>query len=102
MTSSALFSALSLRSVTFRNRLWVAPMCQYSIEQRDGVPTDWHLVHLGGMARGGAGLVMAEATAIAPEGRITPWDTAKNPRRIMPPPAPASRWRRCSHAQDQS
>ena len=75
MTSPALFTELTLRSVTFRNRLWVAPMCQYSVEQRDGVPTDWHLVHLGGMARGGAGLVMAEATAIAPEGRITPWDT---------------------------
>ncbi len=58
-----------------RNRLWVAPMCQYSVEDRDGVPTDWHLVHLGGMARGGAGMVMAEATAVVPEGRITPWDT---------------------------
>jgi len=75
MTSSALFSPLTLRSITFRNRLWVAPMCQYSVEERDGVPTDWHLVHLGGTARGGAGLVMAEATAIAPEGRISPWDT---------------------------
>ena len=75
MTSPALFSPLSLRSVTFRNRLWVAPMCQYSVDQRDGVPTDWHLVHLGGMARGGAGLVMTEATATAPEGRISPWDT---------------------------
>jgi 2,4-dienoyl-CoA reductase-like NADH-dependent reductase (Old Yellow Enzyme family) len=50
-------------------------MCQYSAEAQDGVPTDWHLVHLGSYARGGAGLVMAEATAVVPEGRITPWDT---------------------------
>ncbi len=50
-------------------------MCQYSCEDRDGVPTDWHLVNLGGMARGGAGLVIAEATAVVPEGRISPWDT---------------------------
>ncbi|WP_062135469.1 NADH:flavin oxidoreductase/NADH oxidase [Demequina aestuarii] len=75
MTAPSLFSPLTLRGTTFRNRLWVAPMCQYSVEERDGVPTDWHLVHLGGMARGGAGLVVAEATAVLPEGRITPWDT---------------------------
>ncbi|TPW94940.1 NADH:flavin oxidoreductase/NADH oxidase [Schumannella luteola] len=58
-----------------RNRLWVAPMCQYSCLDRDGVPTDWHLVHLGALARGGAGLVIAEATAVVPEGRISPEDT---------------------------
>ncbi|MFW7414225.1 NADH:flavin oxidoreductase/NADH oxidase [Demequina sp. SO4-18] len=75
MTPPSLFSPLTLRGTTLRNRLWVAPMCQYSVEERDGVPTDWHLVHLGGMARGGAGLVMAEATAVLPEGRISPWDT---------------------------
>ncbi|WP_062069259.1 NADH:flavin oxidoreductase/NADH oxidase [Demequina sediminicola] len=75
MTSSALFAPMTVGSTTFRNRLWVAPMCQYSCEERDGVPTDWHLVHLGGMARGGAGLVLAEATAVVPEGRISPWDT---------------------------
>ncbi|MFN3866211.1 MAG: NADH:flavin oxidoreductase/NADH oxidase [Demequina sp.] len=75
MTTPSLFSPITLRGTTVRNRLWVAPMCQYSVERRDGVPTDWHLVHLGGMARGGAGLVMAEATAVLPEGRITPWDT---------------------------
>lgn len=75
MISPALFSPFTLRNVTFRNRLWVAPMCQYSVEKRDGIPTDWHLVHLGGMARGGAGMVMAEATAVVPEGRISPWDT---------------------------
>jgi 2,4-dienoyl-CoA reductase-like NADH-dependent reductase (Old Yellow Enzyme family) len=72
---SALFSPLALRGTTFRNRLWVAPMCQYSVEKQDGVPTDWHLVHLGSFARGGAGLVMTEATAVSPEGRISPQDT---------------------------
>ncbi|MFW2513809.1 NADH:flavin oxidoreductase/NADH oxidase [Demequina sp. SO4-13] len=75
MTPPSLFTPLVLRGTTLRNRLWVAPMCQYSVEDRDGVPTDWHLVHLGSMARGGAGLVMAEATAVLPEGRISPWDT---------------------------
>ncbi|WP_084130377.1 NADH:flavin oxidoreductase/NADH oxidase [Demequina sp. NBRC 110055] len=75
MPASALFTPFTLRSTTFRNRLWTAPMCQYSVEKRDGVPTDWHLAHLGGIARGGAGLVVAEATAVTPEGRITPWDT---------------------------
>ncbi|GAA2007504.1 NADH:flavin oxidoreductase/NADH oxidase [Nakamurella flavida] len=69
---SRLFTPLTLRGTTFRNRVWVAPMCQYS--SRDGHPTDWHLVHLGGLARGGAGLVIAEATAVSPEGRISPAD----------------------------
>jgi 2,4-dienoyl-CoA reductase-like NADH-dependent reductase (Old Yellow Enzyme family) len=73
--TSALFSALTLRSLTVRNRLWVAPLCEYSVTARDGVPTDWHLVHLGSFARGGAGLVIAEATAVSPEGRISPHDT---------------------------
>jgi len=72
---SALFSPLTVRDVTFRNRLWVSPMCQYSAEGKDGVPTDWHLVHLGSFARGGAGLVVAEASGVLPEGRITPWCT---------------------------
>lgn len=75
MPSSALFTPLTLGAVQFRNRLWVSPMCQYSCEDRDGVPTDWHLVHLGSFARGGAGLVMTEATAVVPEGRISGWDT---------------------------
>ena len=70
---SVLFSPLPLRSVTFRNRIFVSPMCQYS--SRDGLPTDWHLVHLGSRAVGGAGLVMVEATAVSPEGRISPGDS---------------------------
>ena len=70
---SILFSPLTLRSITFRNRIFVSPMCQYS--SRDGLPTDWHLVHLGSRAVGGAGLVMVEATAVSPEGRISPDDS---------------------------
>lgn len=58
-----------------RNRLWVAPMCQYAVDLEDGVPTDWHLVHLGSFARGGAGLVMTEATAVTAVGRISAEDT---------------------------
>ncbi len=69
---SALLSPLKLRGVTFRNRIWVSPMCQYS--SRDGFPTDWHLVHLGSRAAGGAGLVLTEATAVTPVGRISPDD----------------------------
>ena len=72
---SALFEPLTLRSLTLRNRLWIAPMCQYSVQAEDGIPTDWHLVHLGQFAIGGAGLVFAEATAVLPEGRISPQDT---------------------------
>ncbi|HZZ93341.1 MAG TPA: NADH:flavin oxidoreductase/NADH oxidase [Usitatibacter sp.] len=70
--SSLLFSPLTLRSLTFPNRVFVSPMCQYSCE--DGMPNDWHLVHLGSRAVGGAGFVCAEASAVVPEGRITPWD----------------------------
>ena len=70
---SILFSPLTLRSITFRNRIFVSPMCQYS--SPDGVPGDWHLVHLGSRAVGGAGLVMVEATAVSPEGRISPDDS---------------------------
>lgn len=71
---SALFSPITLRSVEVRNRLWAAPMCQYSVEAEDGVPVDWHLVNLGSFARGGAGLVFTEAAAVSPEGRISPQD----------------------------
>jgi 2,4-dienoyl-CoA reductase-like NADH-dependent reductase (Old Yellow Enzyme family) len=71
---SVLFTPLRLRGVETRNRVWVAPMCQYSADAADGIPTDWHLVHLGSRAVGGAGLVMTEATAVTDDGRITPWD----------------------------
>ena len=69
---SILLSPLTIKSVTFRNRLTISPMCQYSSE--DGFASDWHLVHLGSRAVGGAGLVMQEATAVSPEGRITTGD----------------------------
>src|SRR5271170_7766138 len=67
-----LFDPLKIKSVTLRNRIGVSPMCEYS--SVDGVATDWHLVHLGSRAVGGAGLVIAEATAVASEGRISPGD----------------------------
>ncbi|HKS27438.1 MAG TPA: NADH:flavin oxidoreductase/NADH oxidase [Pyrinomonadaceae bacterium] len=70
---SDLFSAFSLRGVEFHNRVFVSPMCQYS--SRDGMPDEWHMVHLGSRAVGGAALVMVEATAVSPEGRISPGDT---------------------------
>lgn len=73
IVTSLLFEPLTLRGTTFRNRIWLAPMCQYSAV--DGVPNEWHLVHLGARAAGGFGLVMAEATAVVPEGRISPQDT---------------------------
>lgn len=64
------FDSFSLKDVTLRNRIAVPPMCQYQAE--DGVPNDWHLAHYPSLARGGAGLVIVEATAVSPEGRITP------------------------------
>jgi 2,4-dienoyl-CoA reductase-like NADH-dependent reductase (Old Yellow Enzyme family) len=67
-----LFDSLPLRSLTLRNRIAVSPMCQYSAEA--GRPNDWHLVHLGALARGGAGLVLFEATAVEARGRISPAD----------------------------
>ncbi|MFW5947339.1 MAG: oxidoreductase, partial [Gemmatimonadota bacterium] len=67
-----LFEPLHLRDIVLRNRIGVSPMCQYSGE--DGFAGDWHLVHLGALATGGAGLVMAEATAVAANGRISPRD----------------------------
>ncbi len=70
---SMLFSPLSLRGLTARNRLWVAPMCQYSAVE--GVPQEWHHTHLAQFASGGAGIVIAEATAVSAEGRISPEDT---------------------------
>jgi len=84
---SALFSPFTLRSLTLRNRVGVSPMCQYSSD--NGFASDWHFVHLGAFATGGAGLVITEAAAVTPEGRISPqdlgiWDDAHIPmlRRI--------------------
>src|SRR5258706_7262152 len=82
---SALFSPLELRSVAFKNRIFVSPMCQYSSDE--GMPNDWHFVHLGSRAVGGAALVSVEASAVSPEGRITPWDAG------IWSPAHAKAWR---------
>ncbi|HET9695285.1 MAG TPA: NADH:flavin oxidoreductase/NADH oxidase [Terriglobales bacterium] len=68
----SLFDSLTLRSVELRNRVIVSPMCQYSSE--DGFASDWHLVHIGSRAVGGAGLIITEAAAVTPEGRISPAD----------------------------
>ena len=67
-----LFTPLRLRELELKNRIVVSPMCQYSAD--GGFPNDWHLVNYGSRAVGGAGLVIVEATAVCPEGRITPWD----------------------------
>jgi len=72
MEPTNLFSPLTLRGVTFRNRIAVSPMCMYSSD--DGFANDWHLVHLGGYANGGAAIVFTEAAAVVPEGRISPQD----------------------------
>lgn len=71
---SLLFEPLTIRGVTFPNRIFLAPMCQYSSTAQDGMPTDWHLVHLGSHAIGGFGLILTEAAAVSPEGRISPED----------------------------
>ena len=70
---AALFNEFRLKDVVLRNRIAVSPMCQYSSD--NGFPNDWHFVHLGSRAVGGAGLVMVEATAVSPEGRISPADS---------------------------
>src|SRR5205085_9378647 len=70
---ASLFQEFRLKDVVLRNRIAVSPMCQYSSD--NGFPNDWHLVHLGSRAVGGAALVMVEATAVSPEGRISPWDS---------------------------
>lgn len=67
-----LLSPVTIRGVTFRNRIGMAPMCQYIAV--DGLASDWHLVHLGSRAVGGVGVVIVEATAVTPEGRISPGD----------------------------
>lgn len=74
---SSLFTPLTLRTLTIPNRVWMAPMCMYSAADEGpltGAPTDFHLTHLASRAAGGAGLVMAEATAVRADGRISPWD----------------------------
>ena len=71
---SRLFTPIVIRGETIPNRVFVSPMCQYSSETEDGRCGLWHTVHYGTRAVGGAGLVMVEATAVQPEGRITPWD----------------------------
>lgn len=70
--SSKLFSPFQIKSILFKNRIAISPMCQYSSE--DGFANDWHLVHLGSRASGGAALIIQEATAVSPEGRISPGD----------------------------
>lgn len=72
VTTPLIFEPLTLRGVTFPNRVWLAPMCQYSAT--DGVPNDWHLAHLGARVTGGFGLLITEAAAVLPEGRISPED----------------------------
>ena len=72
MQMAGLFDPLAIREVKFANRVFVSPMCEYS--SMDGYANDWHLVHLGSRAVGGAGLVLTEATAVLPEGRISPQD----------------------------
>lgn len=72
-TVTTLFDPITLRGRTVRNRIWMSPMCMYSAT--DGLPNEWHLVHLGARAVGGVGAIIAEATAVLPEGRISPSDT---------------------------
>ncbi|GAB7013164.1 NADH:flavin oxidoreductase/NADH oxidase [Halolamina salina] len=72
--NAELFEPLTLRETTIPNRVMVSPMCQYSCDDRDGLATEWHHVHLGSRAVGGAGVVIAEATAVEPRGRISPED----------------------------
>lgn len=69
-----LFSPITLRGTEISNRIWLAPMCQYSCETGVGMPGSWHLVHLGARAQGGFGLILTEAAAVLPEGRISPQD----------------------------
>lgn len=75
VTPPTLFEPIEINGVRLRNRLILPPMCQYSCEARDGVPHGWQFQHLAARAAGGFGMVVAEATAVTPEGRISPWDT---------------------------
>ena len=74
MTAPALLTPLQIGPLTARNRLWLPPMCMYSVEARDGVATDWHVLHYGTRAVGGFGTVIVEATAVSPEGRLSEFD----------------------------
>jgi 2,4-dienoyl-CoA reductase-like NADH-dependent reductase (Old Yellow Enzyme family) len=93
---SKLFSPYTLRELEFRNRVFVSPMCQYSAQ--DGLASTWHLVHLGSRAVGGAGLVMVEATAVTPEGRISPQDMGLWSERHTEALAPIARFIRAQGA----
>jgi 2,4-dienoyl-CoA reductase-like NADH-dependent reductase (Old Yellow Enzyme family) len=75
MQMPKLFEPIKLRELGVKNRIWISPMCQYSAENKDGMPGTWQQVHLGSRAIGGAGLILVEASGVAPEGRITPWCT---------------------------
>lgn len=74
-TLPCLFKTIKIKDFEFKNRAWVSPMCQYSCESGTGKLSDWHLVHLGSLARGGAGLVMIEASSVLPNGMISPEDS---------------------------
>lgn len=87
---SKLFSRFKLRGLEFKNRIFVSPMCQYSAQE--GMADSWHQVHLGSRAVGGAGLVMVEATAVAPEGRISPYDLGLWSQRHAEALAPIARF----------
>lgn len=87
---SHLFAPFTLKSITLRNRIGVSPMCEYSAD--DGVANDWHLVHLGARAVGGAGLVIVEATAVSPAARITPGDLGLWAERHVEPLARINRF----------
>ncbi|PWD49927.1 oxidoreductase [Serinibacter arcticus] len=79
---TSLFDPIQLRDLTVPNRVWLSPMCMFACEQRDGVVGDFHLAHYGGIALGGTGLLVTEATAVSPDGRVSPddaglWDDAQ-------------------------
>lgn len=79
-----IFAPVTIRDMEVRNRIWLPPMCQYRVDTEDGVPGHWHLMHYGARAAGGFGLLIAEATAVVPEGRISPRDTGLwNPDQIL-------------------
>ncbi|HEY0247122.1 MAG TPA: tRNA-dihydrouridine synthase [Gryllotalpicola sp.] len=89
---SALFAPLRLRGIELPNRAWVSPMCMYACEDHDGVVGDWHVMHYGQYALGGAGLILTEATAVLPEGRVTPQDAG------IWSDAQAAAWRRVTES----